>query len=376
MRDRSRLLVDLRLLGENVSSLQEFYKQQNILFMVKANAYGHGILPIVRYSYQELGIKEFGCATLAEALHLREHLPDLEFDVYVFSDVQIELKDSTEFYLNRRIIPVISNEHDLDFLLEYPEFSHFPLCLKFNTGMNRLGLDYGDANRIIERLKKSPRRSVYHLMTHLACASQSMNSLKRNKQQYDRFNSLIQEFKSAGIHIERTSLSNSGALEQGVGRDHTHIRPGLMLYGPSSLIPQLSDLRQWRGHNISKLETYILHVFPVKRGTPVGYGAKVCPYEGVIAIVALGYGDGISTRFSGAHFHHNGHQGQVMGRINMDMTQVLFPLEALKDLRVGDKFIMWDHRPESVETLSQETGALSYELFCQLTLRIPRVHVM
>lgn len=370
------MLVDLKLLGENVSSLQEFYKQQNILFMVKADAYGHGVLPIVRYAYQELGINEFGCATLAEALHLREHLPDLEFEVYVFSDVQIELKDSSEFYLNRRIIPVISNEHDLDFFLEHSEFKHFPLCLKFNTGMNRLGLDDTDVDKIIQCLQKSPRRTIYHLMTHLACASQSMNSLKRNKQQCERFNVLIKEFKASGIQVERTSISNSGALEQGFGKEFTHIRPGLMLYGPSSLIPQLSDLRQWRGHNISKLETYILHVFPVKRGTPVGYGARVCPSEGVIAIVALGYGDGISTRFSGAHFYHGGHRGQVMGRINMDMTQILFPPEALKDLRVGDKFVMWDHRPETVETLSQETGALSYELFCQLTHRVPRVHVM
>lgn len=376
MRDRSRLLVDLKLLAENVSSLQEFYKQQSILFMVKADAYGHGVLPIVRYVYQELGVKEFGCATLAEAMHLREHLPDLEFEVYVFSDVQIELQDSSDFYLNRRIIPVISNQHDLTFFLEHREFSHFPLCLKFNTGMNRLGLDDADVDQVAQQLKKNSRRSVYHLMTHLACGSQSMNSLKKNTQQRERFDALIKNFQAAGLSVERTSLSNSGALEQGVGRDFSHIRPGLMLYGPSSLIPQISNLRQWRGHNISKLETYILHVFQVKKGTPIGYGARVCPREGVIAVVALGYGDGISTRFAGAHFNHGAHRGQVMGRINMDMTQILFPPEAAQDLKVGDKFTLWDHRPETVEDLSQETGALSYELFCQLTHRVPRVHLM
>lgn len=376
MRERSRLLVDLKLLAENITSLQALYPQQKILFMVKADAYGHGVLPIVRYACQELEVKEFGCATLAEAMHLREHLPDLEFEVYVFSDVQIELKDSSEYYLNRRIIPVLSNENDLDFFLEHAQFAHFPLCLKFNTGMNRLGLDDGDVTKVIEKLKKTSRRSIYHLMTHMACASQSMNKIKKNGQQRERFNVLTQEFRSAGFDIERTSLSNSGALEQGVGGDYSHIRPGLMLYGPSSLIPQLKPLRQWRGHNISKLETYVLHVFKAKRGTPIGYGARVCPEDGVIAIVALGYGDGISTRFAGAHFFHKGHRGQVMGRINMDMTQVLFPPESFKDLRVGDKFVMWDHRPESVETLSEQTGALSYELFCQLTHRVPRVHVI
>ena len=64
-----------------------------------------------------------------------------EFEIYVFSDVQLELRESAELYLNYRLIPVISNQQDLAFLLGQKEFQHFPLCLKFNTGMNRLGLN-------------------------------------------------------------------------------------------------------------------------------------------------------------------------------------------------------------------------------------------
>ena len=74
MRYRSRHLIDLSLLKENFKKLKVICPKNKVIFMVKANAYGHGLIPIVRYSVTELGIKEFGCATLGEALALREEL--------------------------------------------------------------------------------------------------------------------------------------------------------------------------------------------------------------------------------------------------------------------------------------------------------------
>lgn len=374
MRFRSRLLVDLNILAENVSHLKELFPSQKILFMVKADAYGHGVLPLVRFCVEKLGIVEFGCATIGEALSLRENLHDLEFEVYVFSDVQIELKDCTEIYLHKRIIPVISNFSDLEFVLSHPDFSHFPLCLKFNTGMNRLGLDDEKVGEVIQYLKRYRHSKIFHLMTHFSSASHSMKSHKRNQEQQERFTQVKDEFQKAGIVVERTSLSNSGAIEQGVGGGETHIRPGLLLYGPSCLVPPLRGLSQWRGRVISQLETYIIHVFPVVQGQPIGYGGSPVANAGVVAIIAIGYGDGFPTRFAGATLRHKGHEGRVVGRVNMDMAQIWFPKEAYKDLVVGDKFIIWDHTQESVLKLSDETQTLTYELFCQLTPRVPRIH--
>jgi len=90
MRYRTRLSIDLNLLAENYQLLKKICKNNEVLFMVKAEGYGHGLLPIVRFAASELKIKEFGCATLGEARLLREELPDLDYEVYVFSDVQIE----------------------------------------------------------------------------------------------------------------------------------------------------------------------------------------------------------------------------------------------------------------------------------------------
>jgi alanine racemase len=374
MRFRSRLVVDLAQLGTNVSLLKEQYDHHQILFMVKADAYGHGMVSIVRYAVCELAIKEFGCATIGEALTLRTELPDLEFDIYVFSDVQIELQVCTELYLHRRIIPVISNRQDLEFLLEHNDFRHFPLILKFNTGMNRLGINDDQVSDVIRMIKKSGRSSIYHLMTHFATADEDLAQHTLGIKQQNVFENLVREFQTQGIQIERTSRANSGALEQLAGFQDSHIRPGLLLYGPHSVKPDLREKSWWRGQLLSQLETYIINVFKVKKGDTIGYGATHVQNDGVIAVIALGYGDGFSTRYQGVTLKHAGHNGVVMGRVNMDMAQVFFPLQAFEDLKVGEKFVIWNHEVEPFMNLAQQSQTLTYELFCQLSSRVPRIH--
>lgn len=375
MRFRSRLLVDLNILTENYQKLKKICPNNEVLFMVKADAYGHGILPICRHAVTELGIKEFGCATLGEAIHLRDELFDLEFEIYVFSDVQLGLQEKSEIYLNRRIIPILSNMDDLKFILDNSDFKNFPLSVKFNTGMNRLGIDYDRVDEVISLIKSKGRKSIYHLLTHFSSSSLSMKTNKRNIEQKARFKAIKEAFIEAGIELERTSIANSGAIEQGHGLEETHIRPGLMMYGPSSLIKPIREQSLWDGRVISSLETYVLKVFPVKKGQPVGYGATPVPYEGLCAIIALGYGDGFSTRYVGATLTHNGHLGKVVGRVNMDMAQVLFKNEAANNLKVDDRFIVWRNDPSDILRLSDETATIPYEIFLHLTNRVPKVYV-
>ncbi len=374
MKFRSRLVVNLDNLSFNYSQIKKMAPQSKVLFMVKADGYGHGMISIVRYSVCELGIKDFGCATIGEALVLREELNDLEFDIYVFSDIQLELLENAEIYLKRRIIPVISNVSELDYILHTDGFQHFPICLKFNTGMNRLGLDPSDASLIINKLKQHRRGSIHHLISHYANASFPMASNERNIAQRDRFNELKNIFREAGIVLERTSQANSGCIEQGYGFEDTHLRAGLMMYGPTSLLPEFSSSGFFQGKTVSSLETYILRTFEVKAGTPIGYGSTLCPYDGLVAILAIGYGDGFSTRYAGAHLYHKGFEGVITGRVNMDMIQVLFPIEAKDHIKAHEIFTIWGKQDGDLLKFSAETKTIPYELFCSLLPRIPRVY--
>lgn len=374
MKFRSRLIVNLGNLAHNFLQIKKMAPQSEVLFMVKADGYGHGMIPIVRYAVTELGIKEFGCATIAEALKLREELGDLEFEIYVFSDIQIEEQENAEIYLKHRILPVISNQKDLDYVLHALEYKNLPICLKFNTGMNRLGLDAVDTPNIVNKLKQHGRSSVHHLISHYANASNPMSSDERNIFQHASFCEIKTFFQDSGITLIRTSQSNSGAIEQHIGFDDTHIRPGLMMYGPSSLNNECTHYRQFDGRVLSRLETHILRTFDVKKGDPIGYGSPACPHDGVVAVLAIGYGDGFSTRYSGVHLHHKGFEGQIIGRVNMDMTQVLFPEEARGHIMAQEIFVIWGEKDGDLLRFSEETKTIPYELFCSLLPRIPRVY--
>ncbi len=379
MRFRSRLVVNLHHLAHNVSEIKKLAPESQILFMVKADGYGHGMIPVARYAITELGITEFGCATISEALQLRSELNELEFDIYVFSDIQLELTENADIYLKRRIIPVISNISELDYILHTTEFKNFPICLKFNTGMNRLGLDPHDTPLIINKLKQHNRFEIHHLISHYANASLPMKTNERNVFQRTRFNEIKQFFRDSGINLLRTSQSNSGAIEQKMGliQSDTHIRPGLMMYGPTSLSTEQNEdknLGHFKGKIVSRLETYILRTFNVKAGEPIGYGSTPCPHDGVVAILGIGYGDGFSTRYAGAHLHHKGFVGVITGRVNMDMIQVLFPLSALGHIKAHEIFTIWGESEGDLLRFSEETNTIPYELFCCLLPRVPRVY--
>ena len=374
MKFRSRLNIDLSILASNLNFLKEIAPSNDIIFMVKADGYGHGSKAMVDFSYNELNIKEYGTATLSEALLLREELPKNEFELYVFSDIQISEKSNIDLYLNQRIIPVISSMNDLQIFLTTSELSHVPLVLKFNTGMNRLGIALEDVDNVINMIKKSGRTTIDHLMSHFSSSSLSMIKNKRNIHQKEKFAELKSDLRNSGISINKSSLSNSGAIVQKAGLDESHIRPGLMLYGPTSILPTLRKNYPWQGQIISKLETYIIKTYQVEKGQPVGYGATPCPDNGIIAIIALGYGDGFLTKFQGSTISFKGHQGKVVGRVNMDMAQIFFNESAVKVLKEGDLFTVWDHNQENFLKFAEESGAIPYELFCQLSSRIPRIY--
>ena len=369
MRYRTKLIVDLKLLGENYHQLRKIAPANHILFMVKANGYGYGMLPIVRYAVENLQIKEFGLATTGEARYLRQELSDLQFEAYVFSDVQIELQACADIYLQHRIIPVISSLSDLSFILANKQFRHFPLALKFNTGMNRLGIRINDLEQVGDLFKKYQRNEIYHLMTHFACSASPLTLNDRNYQQLAAFTNIKKYLQERGIDILKSSISNSGAIEQGFGlSSETHIRPGLMLYGPSSLGPEGS----WQGKNIGRLETHVISFFPVHQGDPIGYGGTCVLQDGHIALIALGYGDGLSTRYRNVKISCGSVQGEFFGRVNMDMAQIFFATDQRPQIKEGDIFTVWSHDIQDVMRLSRQMDSIPYELVCQLTARVPR----
>jgi alanine racemase len=204
MRLETSFEVRLDLLAKNFEHLKGLTPDNEIIFMVKADAYGHGLLPIVEFATVELGIKNFGCASVGEAIAIRRNLPHLECNLWVFSDLNLELKAAKEAYLNLNILPVIAHKVQLEMFLEDKDFDSSPLVLKLDTGMNRLGVHEQELNEIISLLKKHNRRQIFHLMTHFGNSYLKLRDGDKTHKQYQLFLKLKQQLQTAGISIEQT----------------------------------------------------------------------------------------------------------------------------------------------------------------------------
>ncbi|MFT6631426.1 MAG: alanine racemase [Bacteriovoracaceae bacterium] len=367
MRLDTELCVHLDLLNHNYGLLKKIAPKNDVIFMVKANAYGHGILEIVHFSFTELGIKRFGCASLGEALEIRRAFPTLECELWVFSDSNLNLSQVKEYYLDLNIIPVLHNMEDLELILNDRDFEHMPLVLKFDTGMNRLGLHKKDIEQIVSKMIKGGRKELLHVLTHFANSYIKLKPKDKTQRQYKEFKEILEALKAAGISIEETSCSNSGAIEQSFGLDESHIRPGLMMYGPKSVY----NSEVWNGKTISTFKTKIIKIEPIKKGMPIGYGSHTCGHNGFIVYLPVGYGDGILTYYSGREITLHEKAAKIIGRVNMDLTAIFF--EELPDkLTRGSVFSFWNDKNYSVTDLSAQLSTTQYQLFTAITNRVPR----
>jgi alanine racemase len=371
MRFSSELVVDLTLLQENFQKLKKLARNNQIIFMVKANAYGHGLIDIVKFSSKNLGVKFFGCASLGEALEIKREASDPSMEIFVFSDLALETH--LESYRNSNIFPVLSSLSQLKLVIE--SGVEIPIVLKINTGMNRLGINDRDYNIAIDYLKQNEVKSIKHLMTHFSNSFFKIKEGDKTHRQYSKFLEFKKLLSNSKISLESSSVSNSGAIEQKFGLDETHIRPGLMLYGARSVGSLKNDEIMWDGKIISSLNTKVISIEAVNKGTPIGYGGHTCHADGIIAFLPLGYGDGILTYYSGANIYHNGAIGKIIGRVNMDITAVHFSKEDANKIKVGDKVEFWNHTQNSVVEFATQTNSIPYQMFTSITSRVPRRYI-
>jgi len=365
MRHSTFLEVNLGLLQENFLKIKRF-SSAKVLPMVKADAYGNGIIAISKYLVEQCEVRTLGCASLGEALHVFNQCPDLNAEMMVFSDSEISNPELAEAYANLAITPVLHQRSDVEAVLHNPVLSKIPITLKINTGMNRLGLSLDELAELAPKLKT---RGVKHLMTHFSCSYYSLKDGDKSHRQMDEFKKAKDILKNAGVEVKETSVANSGAIEQKFGMNETYIRPGLMLYGPPSVEPRI-----WDGHQISKLQTKILKTFIVKKGTPVGYGINVAGEDGFIAIIPIGYADLSVTTASGAELMINGHKAKIFARVNMDMSFLIFDASVAGKLKAGDSIEFWNHDNRTIADLAIQMKTIPYHLMCGVTNRIPRIY--
>lgn len=325
------------------------------LAVIKANAYGHGLLPCAE-AIADLA-QGFALLDLEEAAALREagfQQPVLLLEGFFHAQDMAVLRE-----LN--LIPVVHSPEQVKMLAGLPAANEppLPVFLKVNTGMNRLGFTVDRVAAALERLQGLPAVGEVVLMTHFADADGEAGIAE----QLARFAPL------RALLAGRVSVANSATLLRFPGEAGDVARPGIMLYGASPM-PARQSASELGLRPVMTLTSEVIAVQSLAPGEAVGYGATFTAERPMrVGVVACGYADGYPRHApTGTPILVAGRRTRTLGRVSMDMLAC--DLTDLPEADVGSPVVLWGEGLPADE-VATAAGTIGYELFCALAPRVP-----
>lgn len=358
--------VDLTALARNVAHVRRLAAHADVLAVVKANAYGHGAVEITR-ALQQLAIHRFGVATVDEGIALR-HAGIQDAILVMGATVPAQFAE----LVAHRLTPVLFRA-DLvaAFAAQIPSGSSpYPVHLKVDTGMGRLGVPPQDVPELLDQPAFRTGLRLEGLMTHLADADN--DEAEHTESQLARFQSTLDRLQQRGLAIPLVHAANSAAIIRYPASLHSLVRPGIMLYGYHTLsretgAPDLQPILTW--------ETCIAHLHRIQPGESVSYNRTfIASRPSRIAVLPIGYADGYNRALSNrGSVLIGGRRLPVVGRVCMDMTMV--DVTDVQGVQVGDEAILIGRQGMERITaadLASWQQTIPYEILCAIGTRVPR----
>lgn len=342
--------INLAALRHNLAQVRASAPHARVMAMLKADAYGHGLLPCARALAD--AVDGIAVARLDEAQKLRAELPHQTL-LMTASSLDAE---ALAWCAEKNVAITLHDHSVLEKMLAMALPP--PVWLKLNSGMNRLGFEPADMPEVARKLKARGVRGV--LMTHFASADEPGNPATALQMRATR------QVHASCLPDWPLSMANSAGVIAHPDSHADWVRPGIMLYG-SSPVPQRGlDLRP-----VMTLKARILGFQRVAAGRAVGYGGDwVAAQDARIATLGIGYGDGYPRRIAApAQAWLHGQRVPLAGRVSMDMLAL--DVSAVPEAKVGDEVTLWgDNLP--VDEVAAHAGTISYELLCRVKGRVSR----
>jgi len=365
--------INLDNIAHNVREIRRITnKRSEIMGVVKADAYGHGVMGVVK-TLLDNGVTRLAVSMLDEAIQLRNYGIDVPILVLSYTDpVRAE-----EIVLNNVTQTVFS--HDLARALSDAAVKlnrNVKIHIKIDTGMTRVGFmpGYSAVKNVVE-ISKLPGIIIEGLFTHFASADEKDRSY--TNMQFERFMSICNELGRIGVHIPVKHVCNSAGVMEYPEMHLDMVRPGIIMYGlyPSDEVDKTKiDLKP-----AMTLKANVVLVKDVEKDTCISYGRIFkTSRESRIATIPIGYADGYTRLLSNkGRILINGEYSPVVGRICMD--QCMVDVTDLKsEVRVGDEAVIFGKQGENeitVEEVAANMGTINYEVICIIGKRIPRVYI-
>lgn len=357
--------IDLRQLRKNLLSIEKAARGRKLALTIKANAYGHGSIPIAKSTQDKTHL--FLVADIPEAIELRD--AGIERPILILKP----LLESEEILVASRegFRILLAHDEELDLLLYVAEKLRKPLFLhmEIDTGMSRTGFPPGSLNSVLERIRGHPWIRLEGIFTHFATADSDEFFVR---EQLFRFwkalKSIPKDFLSITIHT-----ANSAALLEFPETLYDMVRPGILLYG---LKPR-EDKQHLDVKPILTWRTRIVQLRKIKKGQGVSYGhSYVAPTDRLIATLSVGYGDGYPRQLSNkASVIVRGEIAPVVGIVTMDY--VMIDVTDIPGASLGDEVTLLGKDGDkeiSARQVALWADTIHYEIVTRISPRVKRIY--
>jgi len=359
----TRAEVDLEAVANNLKTLRSVADGAAIYAVVKADAYGHGLIPVAR-RLEQAGADGFCVALAEEGFELRE--AGIRAPVLVLNSAY---GDEHAHVLRAGLIPVIFDAENAAAFWRAARGRPVGVHLKVDTGMSRLGVPLNQLGGLLNDLQRMPGLRIDGLMTHLSSAD---SSPQVTREQIERFRQARELLKQRGYEPRLLHAANSAATLAFPEARFNLVRPGIALYGYCPLPGPDAGFEP-----ALRLVSDIISLRRVPAGTGVGYNrTHVTSGESLIATVAMGYGDALMRAASNRGFMLvRGKRCPIVGNISMDLTTL--DVTAVTGCSVGDEAVLIGSQQGErlgAEQLARGCGTIVYEVLTGISARVPRYY--
>jgi alanine racemase len=364
--ERAWVDINPTALASNIRAFQSLLRPETMLMaVIKADAYGHGAVRVAQWA-EQLGVHYFGVATIPEGIELRE--AGITQSIMILGAVQS--RSQVEAIAHWQLEPTLCTpEQALLFskVLSEPLSVH----LKIDTGMARLGYPWQQGEEFVKQVQDLPRLKIVSVYSHLATADAPDPSFM--KEQQKRFEQVIERSRAAGVTIPALHLSNSAGTLCSQTFHYDMVRVGLSLYGiyPG---PQFKDAIALQP--VMQVRARITQVKNLAAGVGVSYNHRfVTPSEMWVAVVGIGYADGVPRNLSNyMEVLLRGQRVRQLGAITMD--QIMIDVSEVPEVQVGEVVTLLGCDHDAVilaEEWADLLGTIPYEIVCGFQQRLPRI---
>jgi alanine racemase len=357
--------INLRNLDFNLENIRKQTKPAKVIAVVKADAYGHGVGPVVRRLAAQK-VDFFAVARIKEALELYNE--KINGAILVFGRL-----NKTEICkaINRNIRITLTNLRDLEIIEQCASELGKKAWVHINidTGMGRIGLFPHETEALAEKIKKCENILFEGIYSHFSTSDSGDKNFARK--QLARFMDILDQLENANITFPLVHMANSGGIldmPETYRERFTAVRAGIMLYG---CYPSVETSESIAIKPVMTIKTKVLEIRELAANSPVSYGQRYFTKEATkIAVLPIGYADGISRLFTNkGRVMIKGNFYPIVGTVTMDQIMIAVDDQVIE----GDEVFFWGDTGDTIikpSDVAETVGTISYELCTAITKRV------